>query len=189
MRAWKAALAGATRSSRLHADVSRVLTAAGLQHSSEVTTPDGLVVDILLGSDELVNLVESKTVLPSQRVVIIEVQGPSHFTRGLDTAAALTSLASVMHRGAPVLAMDALLARGPGDDSIPLSLGGDADAAAAAATVLVPTLRTRAKRNWLTLAGFKIFEINFAEWASRASTQEKMELLHEKGVPIDDKYL
>ena len=191
IRAWKSALAGATRSSRLHADVSRVLTAAGLAHSNEVTTPAGLVVDILLGNDELVNVVESKNALPSQGIIIIEVQGPSHFTRGLDTAAALTSLSRVGDGagGTPVLAIDALLARGPGDDSIPLSLGGDADAAAAAATVLVPTLRTRAKRGWLASAGFQIVEINFAEWASRASTQEKMELLSEKGVPIDEKYL
>jgi len=178
----------------LHADVSRVLTAAGLAHSSEVTTHDGLVVDIMLGNDELVNLVESKenTLLQSsQAIIIIEVQGPSHFTRGLDTAAALTSLSRVGDGagGTPVLAIDALLARGPGDDSIPLSLGGDADAAAAAATVLVPTLRTRAKRGWLASAGFRIIEINFAEWASRASTQEKMELLSEKGVPIHEKYL
>ena len=193
VRAWKTALYRATQPSKLHTDVSRVLTAANVAHSCEVTTFDGLIVDILLGSDAAIVDVEggeggAPGPGPGPKRLVIEVQGPSHFTLGFDVAKSLVLLARVGDGadGTPVLPLDRLLASYPSDDSIPISLGSDADAAG---TALVPTLRTRAKSGWLAAAGFKTIEINFLEWAARASTQEKLELLVEKGVPIDEKYL
>lgn len=126
----------------------------------------------------------------------IEVQGPSHFTRGIDVAQGLrravdggATLASV----ASFKPTDMMIHASDSDATIPLGAIdvqlSEGDHLSTIKHALVPTLRTRAKLSWLQASGFTPITIDFAEWASVPSTQEKLELLLEKGLPIDERYI
>ena len=187
---WRNTLVGMPTPSRLHADVSRVLQRAGIAHSSEVATPEGLLIDIVLGDRPSAAAVDAAPFgarsASHTRPLAIEVQGPAHFTSGYEAAAALISASGGARKHSLALSQpklsDAALAA-----AVPLvvedcgSNRGDKHA-------LVPTLRTRAKRAWLLAAGYDVVEVDFLEWAEAPSTEEKMELLARKGVPIDAKH-
>ena len=49
---------------------------------------------------------------------------------------------------------------------------------------LTPSMSTRVRASWAERAGFTVVPVNFAEWESRPSTDEKMDLLASKGIPI-----
>lgn len=49
---------------------------------------------------------------------------------------------------------------------------------------LVPTLSSRAKVAWLQSLGYRVVVVHWRDWAANPSTQEKMELLAQRGVPV-----
>jgi hypothetical protein len=64
------------------------------------------------------------------------------------------------------------------------SFEDSASRSSALAGVLRPTLVTRVRQEWGVRAGFKVTPLSFAEWDSRPSTDEKLELLALKGIAI-----
>lgn len=178
------------RSSALQSSVSRVLTSAGIQHLQEHMTPEGLLCDVVIhdtGSIGASNGAAHKHALKAgERGIVIEVQGPVHFIRGIDVAQSMTrdsDTGTVSFK--PLDMMLSSVSDGlPADASITNSKTLDA-----ARSVLVPDLRTRAKTRWLKATGYRVIAVNFAEWAGCPSTQEKLELLYEKGVPVPEKLL
>ena len=165
---WRQAAAlAAPRPSKLQADVLRVLTAAEVAPLSEFVTPAGLVVDVL---------VPAPVTAAGRPAWAIEVQGPTHFVRGVDAVLRNAGAAAAAAAASPaehVHARDTLLGHAgePG--------GGGGGGAA-----LVPTLATRAKHRWLAAGGYTVVPVTWREWAEYPSTQEKCDLLASKGIPI-----
>jgi hypothetical protein len=183
---WRAALLHEEpRVSRLQEDVSRSLSSAKIEHVLEHVTEHGLVCDILVPPPKKAG------VRGGVRGLVIEVQGPAHFARGLDVAQALRRDASGSVSFTP---RDMVVLRDGGAGA-----WGDAagDRAASPSPTLSsdlaghlrPSLRTYAKTRWLRAAGYEVVAVSFAEWATAPSSQEKLELLHGKGLPVPERML
>jgi hypothetical protein len=129
---------------------------------------------------------------PQRSQTVIEVQGPTHFIRGEEVSNALAKDFS----GALTLKADAVLkARRRATSAAvtaaaedPLSrilfggLGSGSTAMEAVRKLLQPTIKTQAKRRWLQAMGYTVTSVDFVEWSDAVSTEEKVELLENKGI-------
>jgi hypothetical protein len=203
--AWRSAYAHSERdfhaSSRLHGDVSRLLSLAAVHHESEVLLPEGFRVDVVVpaASTTLRLNPTRRTPLPAQGhgqqqphqdVVVLEVNGPSHYAPRVQGAGTLAFSQTSPGRRSPLTyrpedtklphvslsSLDAF-----GDDQ---SDAGGGDALVSRGPPLVPSLRTRTRSRWLAAAGYPRITIDWAEWASRPSTEERLELLADKGILV-----
>jgi len=128
-------------------------------------------------------------------VVVIEVNGPSHYAPAVqgmggaaaaDVAAALAApqarpatADSTVWPGDTRLAPHALTSLGAAADDAEAGGGGDG-----AVPKPVPSLRTRTRSRWLAAAGYETVTLDWAELRASPSTEERLELLADKGVRV-----
>jgi hypothetical protein len=197
---WRAAYAASEpRVSRLQGDVARVLGRAGVPHALEHAGPEGLLVDVFVppppvaagGAGDRGADADEGAAGGAGKGIALEVNGPPHFTAGADLAQGLTT--GIGGGGArPTLPHSftgvamGLMGQGDAlsDDSWASSSAAERGPDGAAVPALVPTLRTRAKGRWLTAAGYRRVTVDFREWAAHPSTEERLELLAAKGLPV-----
>jgi hypothetical protein len=187
----RALLKQAPKSSRFQSDVSRILSLSGVPHVQEHATVAGLICDILLGTPSS-HTSSGFSTSPQRSQTVIEVQGPTHFIRGEEVSNALAKDFS----GALTLKADAVLKARRRTSSAavtaaaedPLSrilfggLGSGSTAMEAVRKLLQPTIKTQAKRRWLQAMGYTVTSVDFVEWSDAVSTEEKVELLENKGI-------
>ena len=132
---------------------------------------------------------------PRKPVIVIEVNGPSHYApavQGMGGAAAADAAAalaaplarpatakSTMWPGDTRLAPHELTSLGAAADDAEAGGGGDA-----AVPKPVPSLRTRTRSRWLAAAGYETVTLDWAELRAHPSTEERLELLADKGVSV-----
>lgn len=175
--------------------VGRLLGLAGIPHAVEVLLPEGLCVDVTVPSEHATLpplRVAAGAAPPRRPIIVLEVNGPTHYAPASQGAAEAGLKAAGRQEQQAPLSPTVL----PRDTKLPphqlTSLGrwdadGDDDeasAAAAGACALVPSLRTRTRSRWLAAAGYATVTLDWAEWSRHPSTQERLELLAEKGLRI-----
>ena len=146
------------------ADVSRVLGLAGLAH--HVGTPSA---DLSRSSPwDLHGVLGMGITMPLARQehsgpLFLDVQGPRHFVNAPLQHFETTPLS----RRASSLDWDDSLSH-----------------LSALSAQLLPSLSTKVRADLVAQAGCTVVPVNYAEWECRPSTDEKMELLGSKGIPI-----
>ena len=202
LSAWRTAYSRAEATSHnhrslLHAEVSRLLSLAGIEHKCEVLLPEGLCVDVIIP----VACTEPPVVMrgasrPSaaatavrnrKQCIVFEINGPSHYAPLVQGAPGTDDLSLQRSSSSgtflpsdtklPPYELSSLrsISRLPGDDEIESTTG---------VKVPVPSLRTRTRSRWLSAAGYETVTIDWAEWSHYPSTEERLELLAEKGLRI-----
>lgn len=186
---WRSAYAASNthnHRSLLHAEVSRLLGLAGIEHSCEVLLPEGLCVDVVVPAAQANVGVRRSPALQRKPHVVLEVNGPSHYAPAVQAAPEVPHASGAARGGA-------LGTVWPEDTKLPphaltslkgLTLDTDDPLVTPGAAPPVPSLRTRARSRWLAAAGYETVTLDWAEWASHPSTEERLELLAEKGLCI-----
>jgi len=190
---WKEALyANDIKVSKLQTDVSRVLSAARIPHIQEYASPEGLICDILINDRAIVNTYinnQKEKINANLKGIVVEIQGPTHFICGIDIIQNLVRDATgnikfhpsdmvLSKHGTTNISDNIVFTQPIMDNNLKLEK-----------SLLISTLRTQTKQRWLEQLGYKVITVNFIEWNNVPSTDEKMELLYEKGIPISKKLL
>lgn len=123
-----------TTSSAFHASVSRTLDSVGWRHDNEVSTSEGLAVDIRLRAP---------------RVGVLEVDGPSHFLSWFGHTPIVGRVADVC---------------GPFEFAAPQDSRGVAFCGDGRGRVYVPSLTTAVKQRLLRLCGWHVLSVPFMSW-------------------------
>jgi hypothetical protein len=197
LSAWRSSYAladGDVHSSALHTEVSRLLSLASVKHELEFLLPEGIRVDVIVPAE-----FTTLHVAPGQHrrpVVVLEVNGPSHYAPSPQSLFDVENAAAAANRDAlsptfrpvdtllqPVSLSTLASFRTTSESVFDLSERSDAGLAQRSPP-LAPSLRTRARSRWIKAAGYACVTVDWSEWADRPSTEERLELLADKGIVI-----